>query len=201
MKDTPVIPPAAMRWLKLGAIALVALMVYGSLVGNYNSMVSERNEVDTQWSQVETQYQRRFDLIPNLVGATKGVLIQEQEVFGAIAEARTHYAGTAPGSDERVEATGRVESALARLMVIVENYPDLKSNQTVRDLMNELAGTENRVGISRQRYNESVQVYNTHIQTFPSSLLAGMFDFEKKPLFEAQEGAQTAPTVDLDTRK
>lgn len=184
----------------LGVVVLFAFIFGGTVVGSYNSMVRERTAVDTSWSQVETQYQRRFDLIPQLVGATKGTLAQEQKVFGDIAEARTRYAGAPSGSDARVEATGQMESALSRLLVVMENYPVLQSNQTVIALMDELSGTANRVNVAQQRYNETVQVYNTHIHSFPANLVAGFGNFQDKKLFESVNGAETAPPVDLEVK-
>src|SRR3990167_6184705 len=173
----------------LGILGFIAL----SLMGLYNGLVGKRAEVQTQRAQVETQLQRRFDLVPNLVGAVKGAMKQEQAVFSAIADARTKYAGAPAGSKEKVEAANQYESALGRLLVIMENYPQLKSIDTVQDLMTQLEGTENRVSVARQRYNEAVQVYNVSIRTFPTNLLAGMFGFTEEPLFQAVEGAQTAP--------
>lgn len=185
----------------VGGIIFFALIVGGWFVGTHNGFVRERTEVETSWSQVETQYQRRFDLIPQLVGAVKGTMSQEQAVFGAIADARTHYANSAPGSDERVAATGQVEGALSRLLIVMENYPTLQSDGTIRLLMDELSGTANRVNVSQQRYNESVQVYNTHLHVFPASFVAGMFGFKDKPFFKAAEGSDKAPTVDLELKK
>jgi LemA protein len=129
----------------IGLIALIILLAVW-IGGAYNRLVQLNAGVDTQWAQVETQYQRRFDIIPNLVESTKGVLTQEQEVFGMIAQARQNYAG-AQTPDERAEAAGALESSLGRLLVIIENYPQLQSNQTVRALMDELAGTENRISV------------------------------------------------------
>lgn len=183
--------------LVLAGLGLLALIVISGLTGAYNSLVAERTAVETSWAQVETQYQRRFDLVPQLVNSTKAVLVQEQKVFGDIAEARTKYSGSASGSTERVEAANQLEGALARLMVIVENYPVLRSNETVQALMDELTGTSNRITIAQQRYNETVQVYNVHIHSFPSNILAGMWGFTDKPLFKAATGADQAPTVEL----
>lgn len=185
---------------------LVSLVVVGALVGTcllwglgvYNSFVRGEQVVVTSWASVESQYQRRFDLIPGLVNSTKGVLKQEQAVFGAIAEARTHYAGASSGSNEKVAATGELEGALARLMVIIENYPQLKSDQTVRGLMDELAGTENRIQVSRDRYNEQVRVWNTSVKLFPKSILAGLFGFEARTFFESETGAEKGVEVKLD---
>jgi LemA protein len=180
--------------LTLGAVALVLGMW---LMGTYNSLVGLNQGVESQWAQVETQYQRRFDLVPNLVESTKGVLTQEQEVFAQIAEARQGYAG-AGNANEKVAAANQMESALGRLLVIVENYPELKSNETVQDLMVELAGTENRVSVERKRYNDTVKGYNTKVKTFPTLMIANMFGYDEKPYFEAVEAAETAPEVDLN---
>ena len=180
--------------LTLGAVVLVLGMW---LMGTYNGLVGLGQQVDGQWAQVETQYQRRYDLVPNLVESTKSVLTQEQEVFSNIAEARQGYAG-AGNASEKVAAANQMESALARLLVIVENYPELKSNETVQDLMVELAGTENRVSVERKRYNDTVRGYNTKVKTFPTMMVASMFGYSEKPYFEAVEAAETAPEVNLD---
>ena len=181
------------------AVIFIPILFLGVWVmGSYNSLVTQDQLVETAWSQVEMQYQRRFDLVPNLVSATKGVLKQEQEVFGAIAEARTRYAGAPAGSNERVQATGQYESALARLLVVMENYPVLRSIESVRALTDELSGTENRVLVARDRYNEQVRVWNTMIVRFPRNLIAGMFGFEARDFFSSDEGAEKAPKVNLD---
>lgn len=174
------------------AVLLVAL----SLVSFYNGLVSKTQAIENQWAQVETQYQRRFDLIPNLVNSVKGFFVQEQEVFGKIAEARTKYAG-AGTIDEKAKAAGELETALGRLLVIIENYPELKSSERVADLMDELAGTENRIAVERRRYNEKVKDYNVAIKKFPANLIAGMFGFSERAYFEAVEGAEEAPRVEL----
>ncbi len=164
-------------------------------------MVSQRETVSTSWSQVETQYQRRYDLIPNLANATKGYMAHEQTVFKDIADARTHYANAPTGSEDKVTATSQLEGALARLMVVMENYPNLKADQTVKGLMDELAGTENRVTVARERYNEVTRDYNIDIKKFPRNILAGMFNFSEKPLFTVQtEEASQAPKVDLEVK-
>ena len=180
-------------WLVI--LAIVAVMGL-SMVSTYNSLVGKSQSIDGQWAQVETQYQRRFDLIPNLVNSVKGIFTQEQEVFGAIAEARTRYSG-AQTIDEKATAATNLESALGRLLVIVENYPQLQSNQSVLSLMDELAGTENRVSVERRRFNDLVRDYNTTIMRFPTNLMANVFNFDPHAYFEAAEGADTAPTVDL----
>jgi len=180
-------------------VILAVVVVVGLwLMGEYNGLVTQNEAVINQWAQVETQYQRRFDLIPNLIESTKGIFEQEQEVFGKIAEARTRYSG-AQGVDEKVAAAGEMESALGKLLVVVENYPQLASNETVLGLMDELAGTENRVSVERKRYNDTARIYNTSVKTFPQMILANLFGFDEHTYFEAAEGAEEAPRVDLTT--
>ena len=181
----------------LGIFVFIALIGSFTVLGTYNGLARGEVTIEEAWSKVETQYQRRYDLIGNLVNATKGFLKQEQAVFGAIAEARTKYAGAPSGSSEKVQAASQMESALARLMVIVENYPQLRSADTVTALMDELTGTENRVAIERNRYNEEVAIFNRTLKTFPKNLIAGAFGFESKPFFKADEGKADAPAVDL----
>jgi LemA protein len=186
-----------MKKLLLGLLALVVIIgLY--LVSTYNGLVTKTQAIDGQWAQVETQYQRRFDLIPNLVNSVKGIFTQEQKIFGDIAEARTRYSG-AQTVDEKAQAATQVESALGRLLVILENYPQLQSNTSVLGLMDELAGTENRISVERKRFNDLVKDYNTTIKRFPTNLVAGMFGFHDRAFFEAVEGAEQAPTVDLNT--
>ncbi len=186
--------------MKKSLLIIVAIIaVIGlSLVSTYNNLITKTQNIDGQWAQVETQYQRRFDLIPNLVNSVKGIFEQEQDVFGKIAEARQNYAG-AQSVDEKAQAATEVESALARLLVIVENYPQLQSNTAVLGLMDELAGTENRVSVERKRFNDIVKDYNTTIMRFPTNLIAKIFNFDVRAFFEAVEAAQKAPTVDLST--
>jgi LemA protein len=185
-------------------IVLVLLVVVGLLcalgsyvVGEYNNLVKLSAETDKAFANVETVLQRRFDLIPNLVASVKGIMFQEQKVFSDIAEARTKYAGSPVASSERVQAANEVEGALSRLLVIMENYPELKSNQNVTALMDELAGTENRISVERQRFNEVVTSFNVKVKTFPINLFAGMLGFNEKTMFKATDGANVAPTVDL----
>lgn len=185
----------------VGVILFLGLTIGGWIWGTYNDLVTQRENVTTSWAQVETQYQRRFDLVPNLASATKGYMAHEQKVFADIAEARTHYAGAASGSDEKVQATSQFEGALSRLMVIMENYPNLKADQTVKGLTDELAGTENRINVARERYNETARDYNITIKRFPASMIAGMFQFKEKPLFTVQnQEANQAPKVDLEVK-
>jgi len=182
--------------LILGAIGLIVVLGVVAVVGFYNGLITKTTNIDGQWAQVETQYQRRFDLIPNLVNTVKGLFAQEQEVFGQIAEARTRYSGAAT-VDEKAAAAGQVEGALARLLVIIENYPEIKSDVAVVGLMDELAGTENRVAVERRRFNDLVKDYNMSIKRFPGNMIAPMFGFSERAFFEAVEGAEEAPTVEF----
>lgn len=183
---------------KIGLILLgLAIFAVVSAVGLYNNLVSLSQGVDNQWAQVETQYQRRFDLVPNLVGAVEGIMKQEQSIFGQIAEARTRYSG-AMTIDEKAKAAGEVESALGRLLVVIENYPELKSSENVTGLMDELAGTENRISVERRRYNDLVKEYNTTIKKVPQVFFAGLFGFNERSYFEAIGGAETAPSVEIN---
>lgn len=181
-------------------IAIIIIAIIGiaamSFIGVYNSMVTMSENVDAQWAVVESKLQRRYDLIPNLVNSVKGIMTQEQEVFKNIADARAKLAGAATTSEE-VTASSELEGALSRLLVVMENYPQLRSVESVNNLMDELAGTENRISVERDRYNISVREYNSSIKRFPRNMLAGMFGFESKPYFEAVEGAETAPEVQL----
>lgn len=179
-------------------IAIVVIAVIYLFV-SYNGLVSTQEAYTSQWSQVENQYQRRFDLIPNLVGAVQGAMKQETAVFGAIAEARTRYAGVAStGSQaDKVAATTQVESALSRLLVVMENYPALKSIDTVQNLQIQLEGTENRVAVERQKYNDTVRVYNLRVKRFPGMIFAKLFGFDAQPYFEAATAAETAPKVNI----
>ena len=178
----------------LGAILLVVLFIGGYVRTTYNEMVSQQVGVQTAWSQVENQLQRRNDLIPNLVETVKGYAKQETTIFTAIADARARI-GSAQTVDQKIAANNELSSALARLLVVVENYPQLKSSENFMRLQDELSGTENRISVERMRYNETVQAYNTHIRQFPSNLVASAFNFEAKPLFEAPASAKAAPKV------
>jgi LemA protein len=183
------------------AFLLLIGLVFGSwLWGSYNTLVVSSTQVDTAWASVQTQYQRRFDLIPNLVEAAKGTMEQEQAVFGAIAQARTQYAGARTPTDQAGAAT-QYESAIGRLLVVMENYPVLQSNSTVQGLMAELSGTENRVQVGRDRYNQSVQSYNITIKQFPKNLIAGVFGYEPRLMFSSEAAAAIAPSVNLDLKK
>jgi LemA protein len=180
----------------LGVILVIVLAIGAGIWGMYNSLVTKEQAIEGQWAQVETQYQRRYDLIPNLVESVKGIYEQEQTVFDNLADARSRYAG-ATTTDEKALASGEVEGALARLLVVVESYPDLHSSEAVIEFMDELAGTENRISVERRRYNEIVLDYNTAIKTFPRNMLAGMFGFEAHEYFKSVSSADEAPKVEF----
>jgi LemA protein len=177
-------------------IVIVAILVViaGYTAVTYNSLVTLNVDADAQWKQVETNYQRRFDLIPNLVESAKGVMKQEQVVFTAIADARTRYSGASNANDKAI-AAGQIESALSRLLVIVESYPSLKSSETVQSMMSQLEGTENRISVERMRFNDSVKLYNLKVMKVPSSIIASIFGFKERSYFEAVKGAEQAPQV------
>lgn len=182
------------KWWIIGGVLLVIAFYFVSV---YNGLITRNAAVDNQWAQVETQYQRRFDLIPNLVNATQGVLTQEQKVFGDLAKARSAYAG-AQSTNEKAQAATQLESALSRLLVIVENYPQLRSSETVQSLMDELAGTENRISVERRRYNDEVKNYNIYIATFPTNIPASLFGYHQRTYFQSAANADQAPEVKLN---
>lgn len=181
----------------VGVLIVLILIVTLPIIGTYNRLVQLNQQVDKAWADVEAQYQRRFDLIPNLVAATKGFLQQERTIFETIAQARTRYAGAPPGAPARVDAANQLESALARLLVIVENYPVLRSSEVVQRLMVDLSATENDIATSRRAYNQVVRDYNSTLKTFPTVLLASSLGFKERAFFAAAAGAQQAPKVDL----
>jgi LemA protein len=182
-----------------GGPAAVALMLAAALSSgcSYNTFVSQEEAIKTQWAQVENQLQRRNDLIPNLVETTKGVAQQERDVFGQIAESRAKLSG-AQTPEQTIQAANDQSAALARLLVIVENYPQLRSSETFNRLMDELAGTENRIAVERMRYNERVQEYNTSRRQFPSNITAGIFGFREYPVFNAPPEAERVPNVTFE---
>ena len=184
------------RAQKLGLIAITLVAAAGLSGCSYNRFTGSEEAIKTQWAQVQNQLQRRNDLIPNLVESAKGFAAQEREVFGQIAASREKLAG-ARTPDETIKAANEQSAALSRLLVVVENYPTLKSDATFRQLMDELAGTENRLATERMRYNERVQEYNTLRRRFPSNVTAKMFGFKEYPYFEAPPAAQQVPKVDF----
>ena len=173
--------------MKKGCIGLIvlgviALALFGWVKNSYNGLVSTQESVEKAWGNVESQYQRRADLIPNLVETVKGYAKHEQETFEKVIEARAN-----------------VGSALSRLIAVAENYPDLKANQNFLDLQSQLEGTENRITVARNDFNEEARKYNTQRRTFPTNIIASIFNFGDKPYFQAQEGADKAPKVDFGT--
>ncbi|MEK4533157.1 LemA family protein [Solibacillus sp. FSL K6-1554] len=179
-------------------IAIVVLIVIAAMlvVPKYNKLVTGEETVDAAWAQVENQLQRRFDLVPNLVNTVKGYAEHEEEIFTQIADARTQY-GNANTVEETADANNELSSALSRLLVVVENYPNLKADVQFARLMDELAGTENRLTVARKDYNDTVQQFNNDVRRFPGNLIAGMFSFEQKDYFEIKEGVEEAPAVDF----
>lgn len=190
-------------WMILIGVVLVLFLIGRMFVGTRNSFVVKDEAVKTAWSQVENVYQRRADLIPNLVQTVKGVASFEQETFTAVAEARSkvnniNMAGVLdnPRKFQQFQASqGELSSALSRLMVVVERYPELKANQNFLNLQAQLEGTENRIAVERRRFNETSQAYNTAIRLFPGSIIAGMSGFAQRAYFEAAAGAEQAPEV------
>lgn len=188
-------------WIILGIVAVV--LIWG--VTTYNGLVSKDEKVASAWANVETVYQRRADLIPNLVNTVKGYAAHEQETLAQVTEARAKSTAisidpsiaTPAEMEAWMKAQGEVSSALGRLIAISENYPELKANQNFLELQKQLEGTENRISTERRKYNEEVRGYNAKIRRFPTNLIAGMFGFEKRVMFEAQEGAEVAPVVEF----
>jgi LemA protein len=178
----------------VGIIILIIVIPYSYIKGTYNSLVTMDESVKGAWAQVENQLQRRYDLIPNYVETVKGYAAHEKEVFVKVTEARSKVAG-AGSINEKIQANNQLSSALSRLLVIVERYPELKANTNFIRLQDELAGTENRIAVERRRFNETVKVYNIKIRTFPTNIIAGMFGFEKATFFEVPKESQEAPKV------
>jgi LemA protein len=181
-------------------VAALALAAGTWAATTYNRLVQARQAVDTQWAQVEVQYQRRVDLIPALVAALRGYLVQERTVLDAVARARAAYLATPSGSPDRVRAADALQQPLGRLVAVVEASPVLRSNDTVAGLMDELAGTENRIAVERRRYNDHVLTYDTLVLKVPSSLIAAAGGFRPRPYFEAAPGAGSPPSVTLPSR-
>ena len=178
----------------VAVIAVLVIALYSLFAGNYNKFVRMDVAIKAAWSQVENQLQRRYDLIPNLVETVKGYAKQEKDVLVEVTNARSRVggAGTVP---DKIAANNELSGALSRLMVVVERYPDLKSNQNFMKLQDELAGTENRIAVERMRYNEEVKIYNQAIRSFPGNLIASMFGFKEAAFFEAPKEAKAAPQV------
>jgi LemA protein len=191
--------------------AVVAVVIFGMyLVGVYNGLVGSQQAVETQWANVQSAYQRRADLIPNLVASVKGAANFEQGTLTAVVEARSRVGQITPQATTEIlndpqkfaqfqQAQDQLSGALSRLMVVVEQYPQLQATQAFRDLMIQLEGTENRIGVERRNFNQTAQDYNTRIRRFPAALFASMMGFQPRPYFEAQPGAERAPRVDFGT--
>ena len=185
----------------LGVLAVIALWV----VNVYNSLVAQEEQVETEWAQVENQYQRRADLVPNLVATVKGYATHEQETLEGVISARAKATqitiDPANATPEQLAAyqaaQGELSQALGRLLAVAESYPDLKANENFRDLQAQLESTENRITVARQTFNDTARQYNTKVRRFPGNIIAGIFGFEKKPYFEAEEGANKAPKVEF----
>lgn len=193
------------KWLPWAIVGGIVLLIVMVLVGTYNGLVSEREKVVTAFSNVQTQYQRRADLIPNLVSTVKGASDFEQDTLTQVVEARAKATSvtidaskaTAEDVQKFMDAQNGVTGSLSRLIAVAENYPQLTATAAYRDLMNQLEGTENRIQVARSDYNEVARPYNTRIQTFPTNLIAGMFGFTARPYFEASAGSDTVPTVNF----
>jgi LemA protein len=189
------------------AIIIIAVLIIGSSVwGTYNSMVAAQQSVDTQWGDVETDYQRRADLIPNLVAAVKGYAAHESEVLEAVTASRSQVGSIQVSKDilnnqaefqKFQQAQAGLSSALSRLMVVMERYPDLKANESFLGLQSQLEGTENRIGVSRKRFNEAAQIYNTKVKQFPGVMVARLFGFQEKAYFKSAPGSEKAPVVNF----
>ncbi|WP_163717184.1 LemA family protein [Mangrovibacterium lignilyticum] len=193
-------------WIILAVVAVVIIVIYSSFKGTYNNMVRMDEGVNSSWAQVENVYQRRADLIPNLVNTVKGYASHEQETLQGVIEARSKATSVNLNADNLTpqnleqfqNAQAGLSSALSKLMVVVERYPDLKANQNFLDLQAQLEGTENRIAVERRKFNESAQSFNTYIRSFPKNIYANMFGFEKKAYFAAEQGADKAPVVNFD---
>ncbi len=192
-------------YIVLIVLAVVVVGIFAWFKGTYNGMVRMQEGVSAQWSNVENQYQRRLDLIPNLVSTVKGYAEHEKTTLDAVVNARAKATQMQINLDNLDEAAmrkinavqGELSSALSRLMAISENYPNLKANENFHDLQAQLEGTENRIAVERRKFNDTARSYNTYIRQFPKNLLAGMFGFTPKPYFEAQAGAENAPKVEF----
>ena len=179
-------------------VVVILIAIIAGLVSSYNGVVSLSEEVDNKFATIDTMLQRRADLIPNLVNTVKGYTNQEQSVIDSVTDARAKLAG-ATSVEDKANADQDLTRALNNLLVVVENYPDLKSSQNFINLSDELAGTENRIATARKDYNDAVRTYNTKIKRFPTNIISGMFGFDEREYFQATEGSEEVPTVDFNT--
>ena len=190
----------------LAVVIILGIALFGWVKSTYNGLVKSQESVEASWAQVENVYQRRADLSPNLVETVKGYAKHEKETFEAVIQARANATSVkidASNLDEAQmkkfqQAQGELSSALSRLIAVSENYPELKANQNFLELQSQLEGTENRITVERQKFNDTARAYNTDIRTFPTNILAGIFNFDRKPYFEAEAGADKAPKVSFD---
>jgi len=182
----------------IGIFVIILVVLALLFIPKYNSLVTAEESVQSKWAQVENQLQRRYDLIPNLVESVKGYANHEKEVIASITDARAQM-GSAHSPKEQAVANDTLNGALSRLLVVVENYPNLKADANFRQLMDELAGTENRLAVAREDYNNEVQAFNKTVKRFPGNLIAGMFGFEQKEYFKAAAGAEKAPSIDFSS--
>ncbi|MDT7880217.1 MAG: LemA family protein [Candidatus Hydrothermia bacterium] len=181
----------------VGLLFILFIFLVSPVISFYNNAISKREAIRSQFSQIDVVLKRRYDLIPNLIQTVKGVAFQEQEIFLKIAEARTKY-GSAITNEEKIKSANEIEGLLSRLLVIVENYPQLRSSESFNKLMDELSGTENRIAVERRRYNEIVREYNMFIKRFPNNILANFFGFKEEPYFEITSIEREAPKVNFE---
>jgi LemA protein len=183
--------------IAVGLLFILFVFLVSPVISFYNNAISKREAIRSQFSQIDVVLKRRYDLIPNLIQTVKGVAFQEQEIFLKIAEARTKY-GSAITNEEKIKSANEIEGLLSRLLVIVENYPQLRSSESFNKLMDELSGTENRIAVERRRYNENVREYNMFIKRFPNNILANFFGFKEEPYFEITNIEREAPKVNFE---
>jgi LemA protein len=193
------------KWIVIAVIVIVIIVIYSSFKGSYNNMVNYNESVENQWAQVENVYQRRADLIPNLVNTVKGYAAHEKQTLTEVISARAKATSvnidpsnmTMASMQQFQQAQAGLSSALSKLMVVVEKYPDLKANQNFLELQAQLEGTENRIANERRKFNDATKIYNVFIKKFPENIYASIFSFEEKPYFKAQEGSEKAPVVEF----
>lgn len=193
------------KWIIIAVIVIVIIVVYSSFKGSYNNMVNYNESIEGQWAQVENVYQRRADLIPNLVNTVKGYAAHEKQTLTDVISARAKATSvnidpsslTTASLQQFQQAQAGLSSALSKLMVVVEKYPDLKANQNFLELQSQLEGTENRIANERRKFNDATKIYNVFIKRFPENIYASIFGFEEKPYFKAQEGSDKAPVVEF----
>ncbi|MFC2086644.1 LemA family protein [Bacteroidota bacterium] len=193
------------KWIIIGIILIFLLIIYSSVRNTYNQMVALSESVEKQWSDVENQFQRRADLIPNLVNTVKGYADFEQETLTEVIEARSKATSvninpenlTSESLQQFQQVQAGLSGALSRLLVVIERYPDLKANQNFLELQAQLEGTENRISVERRKFNESTRAYNTYIKQFPKNIYAGIFNFDARPYFEAEQGSEVTPKVEF----